>query len=85
MNVFLILMAVVALATIAVVWFPETTKLWTKRIIFARKVLFAAAALIIAFIFIGTLWWPLVLLGGFTIAVSVWAGYFQFYKGEEVM
>lgn len=85
MNVFLILLAVIALATIAVVWFPEGTKRWTERIIFARKVIFASVALILAFVFIGTMWWPLVLLGSFTIAVAWWTGYYQFYKGEEVL
>lgn len=84
MNVFLLLFAIVALGIILAYWFPEQTKRWTQNIVFARKVLFAAGALIMGFVLIGTGLWYLVAIGGFTYLVAVWIGYFQFYKGEQV-
>ncbi|WP_337653278.1 hypothetical protein [Halomontanus rarus] len=84
MSAFLILAAVIALALVAAYWFPDATLRWTRNIVFARKVIFAVAAIIVAFIFIGTGVWPLVLIGAFTFAVAVWTGYFQFLKGEQV-
>lgn len=85
MSAVLILMAIVSLAVIVAYWFPDATKRWTRRIIFARKVIFTVAALVIGFVLIGTGLWYLVLIGGFTYLVAAWIGYFQFYKGEDVI
>lgn len=84
MSAFLVLGAIIVLAIILAVWYPDATLVWTRRIVFARKVLFTAAALLVAFILIGTGLWYLILIGGFTFLVAVWIGYFQFYEGVEV-
>ncbi|PCR88695.1 hypothetical protein [Natrinema ejinorense] len=85
MSAILMLLAIVALAVIVAYWFPDATMRWTRRIIFARKVLFSVAALVIGFVLIGTGLWYLVLLGGFTYLIAAWVGYFQFYKGEDLI
>lgn len=85
MSAILILAAVIVLALIVAYWFPEFTRRWLKNILFARRIVFGAAALLVAFIFIGTGWWPLVLIGAFTFAVAAWLGYFQYIRGEEVI
>ena len=85
MSALLVLLAVVALALIVAYWFPDATRRWVKNIMFARRIIFGAMALVVAFIFIGSGVLPLVLVGGFTFAIAVWLGYFQVYRGEEVL
>lgn len=84
MSALLILLAVIALSVIVAYWFPDLTRRWLANIVFAKQIVFAAAGLIVAFIFIGTGVWYLVLIGALGFAVLVWRGYFEVYRGEEV-
>lgn len=84
MSAILVLLAVIVLALIVAYWFPDATRRWLANVVFAKRIVFSVAGLIVAFIFIGTGVWYLVLIGGLAFAIAVWRGYFQLYRGEEV-
>ncbi|EMA45233.1 hypothetical protein [Halobiforma nitratireducens] len=84
MSALLTLLAVVVLALIVAYWFPDLTRRWLANIMVAKRIVFAAVGLIVAFVLLGTGVWYLVLIGALALAISVWRGYFQFYRGEEV-
>lgn len=77
MSAVLIVLAIIALAAITAYTWPRRTRWMLQNIIFARKVVFGVAAVVVAFIFIGTGWWPLILIGAFTFLVLGWMGYFR--------
>lgn len=84
MSALLLLVAAMVVALILAYWFPSQTKALLTNIMFARRILFGAIALLTAFIFLGTGNVILVLIGFAMFVIAAWAGYFQLVKGEPV-